>query len=202
MSLRERTHLDDLAVLDEIPQVSDLYPAAWLAVLDSCVEKPSYIEQLELVDKKLLEMGRLVSRNLNQLIRVLGGEGDKLDRQIFEMVSRGIEDSLLAYTLTAGNLESRARSMTTALGRAISFYPANIADIFAGFTPVFGTTNEDEVVLKETNIKGFALKQEWMIGLALKRREEGLPPISEAELVGEVARTLQTHSFNRATLSV
>lgn len=186
---------------EAIRQVSDRYPAAWQAVLDSCAEKPSYLEQLRLINRKLLEMGSLVSRNFNQLIRVLGGEGSNQDRQKFEMVSRGIEDALLAYTLTAGDLESRARSMTTALSRAISSYPTQIADIFAGYTPVFGATNEDGVVFKETNIKGFALMQEWMIGLALKRHEAGDPPLSGAELVREVESTLRILSYSRALIS-
>ena len=185
--------------LEEVPQpenpYSFFYTAAWQAVLDPSAKKPDYSEQLATVHRKLPEMGKLVYRNLNQLIRDLGGEGnDVRDKLRYQTVSRGIEDALNAYTMTTGDLESRARSMTTALGRAINFYPAHIANIFDGYTPVFGATNEDEVVIKEANIKGFALMQEWMIGLALKRREEGSEPFPEARLRQEVEKMMLAQS--------
>lgn len=183
-----------------VRQVSGCYPSPWKQILDSApdAQKPDYEEQLQAVNRKLIEMGTLVSANLNQLIRDLGGEGASGDRQRYEMVSRGVEDALRAYTTTAGSLESRARSLTDALCRTISYYPPHIADIFAGYTPIFSATNDQEVVLKEANIKGYALKQEWMIGLALKRREEGLLPLYESELVHEARYTLQALSYSRA----
>lgn len=187
--------------LERVPQpenpYSFFYPAAWRAILDPRAEKPSYSEQLATVHQKLPEMGRLVYIRLTQLIRELGGKRDNYrDRLKYKAVMDGMEGVLAAYSLTKGSLESRIRSMTTALGRLISYYPTHIADIFADYTPVFGATNGDEVVIKETNVKSFALMEEWMIGLALGRREKGLPPFSEAKLREEAEKMLLVQSPN------
>lgn len=168
-------------------------PPAWQAIINQEVGKTAYLDRLEAAHKKLPEMGKLVYTKLMSMSSLLDQDSGN-HRVKYRILMKEMEGVLLAYTVTAGSSESRARSMTTAFSNIISYYPEYVAEIFEDYTPVFGALDEDEVVIKEANVKGFALMQEWMIGVALGRQKRGLPPLTETELRKE-AENIKVEPF-------